>query len=388
MLFHIARGVSRGAVVAAAVTACLIVTGCGSSDDSSTSSQTSTGSAAQASTASTDTVKTKAEAAIAQVLKQPTSIGQFEPLGADIPKNKTIVSIFCSLPSCQAQANALQDATKAVGWTFKNIDGGLTPETIKAAWDQAVKLKPDGVVTVGFSRQIYESELKTLHKAGTVIVAVNTGDPPSPETITFAGQGWNEGVGTRLANYALSQDGDKVKALSVFSKAFAIQGWVSQGFEKTIKDACSSCTHASLEVPVTAIGKNLPQLITGYLNSHPDINWVYLGYNDMALGLPAALKSAGIDGVKFVTLDNGPADEKYVADGTPLVAEDAYTTHEFMWAAVDRILRSFTGKTGASELPSDFPVWVLTKDNMPAERGYFPLVNDYEAQFKKAWGIG
>jgi ribose transport system substrate-binding protein len=385
MLIHKTRARSRGAAAAVAVTVCLVVAACGSSDDSST---TSSAGSSTTSSASADSVKVKAQAAVDPVLKRPTSIGEFEPTGKSVPKNKTIVSIFCSLPSCQAQAKALQDATEAVGWQFKNIDAGLAPETIKAAWDQAVKLKPDGVVTAGFSRQIYEPELKALHDAGTVVVAVDTGDPPSPETITFADQAWNEGAGERLANYALSQDGDKVRGLSVFSKAFAIQGWVAQGFEKTITGACSSCTHENLEVPVTSIGKNLPQLITGYLNSHPDVNWVYLGYNDMAIGLPAALQSAGIDGVKFVTLDNGPVDEKYVADGTPLVAEDAYTTHEFMWGAVDRMLRRFTGTTGELGLPPGFPVWVLTEDNMPAERGYFPLVVDYEAQFKKAWGIG
>lgn len=364
-----------------ATVAAVSLTACGSSDDDGAST-------APASTQSTQSAQTDPE--LARALERPTSIGIDVPLRGGIPRDKTIYWMQCSAPACVALTEPLRAATDAVGWKLRVVNAGLTPETVKNAWDQAVKGDPDAVIGSGFSRALYEPELRALADRGIPVLNMTTADPPENGYAATQNYGpdFTRG-GERLAQFVLNESGGRdVHAVSITASAFANLSFIARGFKATIEEACPDCEVDDLTVPATSLGNDLPTRVSTYLQGHPDVNWVYMGYADMMVGVPPALASAGISkDVKFVTLDSLPTTAVYMKEGNYLVAADGSPKPEMMWRHVDFLLRHFNRESTEPATAHTLPTWVMTKDSLPSTTEGFPLVEDYEAQYKKLWGV-
>lgn len=372
----------RGPLAATVVALALVLTACGGSSSGGSSSPS-------ASSSSSGGQFADIQASIQQNLQRPTSIGITDKVQGSIPKNKNIDWIQCSVPACVALTPPLKAAVQAVGWHLKVVDGGVTPESIKAAWDQAVQDKPDAVIASGFPRVLFNPEVAQLKKMGIPVLDMTTADSPGNGLTAVFDYGPDYlASGKRLADYALSKDGTKVNAVSVTSSAFANLGFVAQGFKQELQAKCPSCKVASIDVPVTSIGKDLPTRVTSYFSAHPDVNWAYIGYDDMVLGLPAAMASAGLSGkVKLVTIDNEPATQAYMKNGQDLVASDGFPGPEIMWRCVDFLIRYYNKESTSPSTAHNLPVWLLTGDNVPSTTSGFPLVADYQSQYKALWGL-
>lgn len=369
-------GVASAAVLAVGLTAC------GGSDDSGGG----TGDAGAV------TIPAELKAEVAKTTERPTSIGLTEPVKS-VPKAKRIAYIQCGAPTCAANGKFLKAAADAVGWTIEPIDAGSTPEQVKAAWAQAVRSKPDGVVASGFPRAFFEPELKQLAEAKIPVVDLSVTDPPGNGlSAVFAYNPDYVTAGTRLGNYAVvNSGGEQIKAVMVTTGAYKNLAIVGGSFSDAIKKHCSSCSVDELKVPATAIGKDLPTRISTYLQAHPDINWVYVGFADMLTGVPAALKSASIKpgDVKLVTINNTPISASYMRDEQYLVATHIYGYPEMMWRSIDFLIRELGGESTEGTTAHTLPAWVVTKDELPADvTKEFPTVEDYEAQYRKLWGVG
>ncbi|MDW5592805.1 substrate-binding domain-containing protein [Conexibacter stalactiti] len=376
---------TRIAVLATAAAASLTVAACGSSDDGDDAPASS--AAATTATAATTTAAQAPE--VARALARPTSIGIDEPLRGPIARDKTIWWIQCSSPACVALTKPLKAATDAVGWQLRVVNAGLTPETVKAAWDQAAKGDPDAVIGSGFSRALYEPELKALADRGVPVLNMTTADPPEDGYAATQNYGPDFlAAGERLGAYVLDRGGDDVHAASFTISAFANLGFVARGFKETIERDCADCTVDDVTVPATSLGNDLPTRVSTYLQGHPDVNWVYLGYADMMVGVPPALASAGVSrDVRFVTLDSLPTTAQYMADGNYLVAAEGSPKPEMMWRHVDFLLRHFNREPTEPATAHTLPTWTLTADTLPSTTDDFPLVEDYEAQYRALWGV-
>lgn len=377
---------TRIAVLATIAAASLTVAACGSSDDGGDAPASSA-----AATTATTTPATTAPAApeVATALERPTSIGIDEPLRGPIARDKTIWWIQCSSPACVALTKPLKAATDAVGWQLRVVNAGLTPETVKAAWDQAAKGDPDAVIGSGFSRALYEPELKTLADRGVPVLNMTTADPPERGYAATQNYGPDFlAAGERLGAYVLERGGDDVHAVTMTVSAFANLGFVARGFTEAIERGCADCTVEEETLPATSIGNDLPTRVSTYLQAHPDVNWVYLGFADMMVGVPPALASAGVSrDVRFVTLDSLPTTAQYMADGNYLVAAEGSPKPEMMWRHVDFLLRHFNREPTAPATAHTLPAWTLTAETLPSTTDDFPLVEDYEQQYRALWGL-
>jgi len=323
-------------------------------------------------------------------MQRPTSINITDPLSGPAPKGKTIDYIQCGVPACEDNGDALEAAAQTLGWTVNRINDGLTAETIKSAWDQAVSNKHDAVITSGTSRALYESELQELAAAKVPVINLTTADDPVDGYAAAYGYGpqWNT-QGKILADYMLANaNGETVHQASVTVSAYKNLGLIGDGIKAELAAHCADCTTDVLDVPVTSIGSDLPTRIVSYLTTHPEVNWVYLGFKDMAPGLPAALDAAGLSKVKLVTIDQSPIVDSYIANGKSLVMSAGFDVHEMMWRSVDYLARTWTNtSTDQNTDPDGLPLFVFTKDNIPSTTEYFPYVEDFDAQYKALWGV-
>lgn len=347
-------------------------------------------------TAGTDTTTVASAGDAVSLLKQlttrPTKLTNTTPIGKAIPKGKTIMWIQCSVPACVALGEPLKEATDALGWTLKIVSHDGTPEGVKAAYDQAVREKPDGVVSSGYPKVIFETELAQLAAANIPVIQVTVTDAPGDGiSAVINGPGRNAEVGRQLAVFAAADSGGKANALWATStfpilvpELEGVNG--SGGFGPTLKSLCDTCKFDKLEIPVEALATEAPARMVAYLQAHPDVNYVVGAFGDIVTALPGAVADAGLASkVKVLTYSQNEALSAFVEDGS-VAALIGFPGPEDMWQVADTFARIFTGVKFEANF-FDLPSWVITKGNVPKSPAFYPLVENYQDQYKKLWGL-
>jgi ABC-type sugar transport system substrate-binding protein len=88
-----------------------------------------------------------------------------------------------------------------------------------------------------------------------------------------------------------------------------------------------------------------------------------LDFGDMLIGVPAAIKAAGISGVKFVTQSANAADEQNIKDGTE-AANFSYPFSLLQHVVLDTMARAILGKSTAASKGWKFPVQLMVQSNV------------------------
>jgi ribose transport system substrate-binding protein len=404
MKLHIASARVIAAAVLCLVALALVIAGCGggSSSSSSTggSTESSEGSEASENTggeteegeesSSSDTAFPKAAKANEEFEERPTTVGIETPVGKPIPGGKTIDFIQCGVPACKTEGEIFEAAADALGWTIKSINAGTTPEEIKAAYEQAIKDEPDAVLGSGYPRVLFEPELAQLKAKNIPVIEFFVEEEAgNGVTAVIAGIGTTEVQGKMMADFILSQSTDESMEIgSVNAKGFETVTATIENVAKTVEEECPGCSIKTLEAPLTSIGKDLPQRIASFLTANPGVEWTTVGYNDMVTGLPTALKGAGVEDAKLTTVNINKSIAPYLENGEYLQATMGTSFYEVYWRGIDLLARLFAGVDYAEdEDDSTLPYWTITQESLPNSEEEFPVVEDYEAQFKKLWGI-
>ncbi|MEU0192077.1 substrate-binding domain-containing protein [Streptomyces afghaniensis] len=330
---------------------------------------------------------TAARAALAKYSQRPAAISVTKPVGKAIPKGKKIDFILCGVQSCKDLADFFTEAAKELGWQVKQISTQGTPESVQAAYEQAVRDKPDAVVASGFPRAVYAKQLAQLKAAGIPVLQSNADDVTGDGISLLKNGPKDVGVqGEMLASWVVSNSGAKADTVYFDLPAYTILKPVKDSFAAKYKQWCDGCALDNVDVPITAVGKDMPDRVVSYLRSHPKVTHVVFSLGLLNVGVPAALKTAGITG-KHIVVNVGDAQNyQYIQSGLTDGAM-ALNSHETAWLQADALARHFTGQSMAVGQKAALPNMLVTKDNLPSADGDFPIVEDYEKQFKALWGL-
>jgi ABC-type sugar transport system substrate-binding protein len=354
------------AVVVLAVVLALVVAATGSSSRSATPLQ-------------------QAQAYLKKAMQKPKSL-PIKPSSKPIPKGKFVVYVHCGATACNALADGASKAAKVLGWKYQTIATQGTPESVKAAFATAVRLKPNAVISSGWDRATYESELQELKKMGTGVFNYSTLDKPGTGITVMVGDVNGVGVeGTQLAAWVVSDTKGKANTLFVDVPAYTILQGVTRLFKSNYAKWCPGCPLDTMQMPATALGKDAPDRVVSYLRSHPDVNYVAFSLDAAAIGLPAALRAAGLNGkVKFVGASPTVENLGYVASGdeAATVNQPYYETQAIL---MDAAARYVTGQSLAQDQSYQIQYFVETKGNLARTSGFGPVVPDLYGKLKKIW---
>ena len=332
---------------------------------------------------------TAAARVAAQFTERPTRIPVTQPIGKPIPTGKRIDFINCGVTSCTILYKNLVEAAKTVGWTVKQINTQGTPETVQAAWKQAVNDRPDAVIASGFPREVFAQQLKQLQALKIPVLEASTADVEGGGIdLILNGPKAMQPIGQILAAWIAKDSGGRAHTLYVDLPNFTILKPVHDYFGRYYKQYCSSCKVDTLNVPVTAIGKDVPDRVVSYLRAHPDINYVAYSLGALNVGVPAALRQAGLSNKVKTIVDVGDAENyQYIASGQTQAAT-SFSNVESPWVWVDALARIFTGQSIQPDRQATMPLMLITKDNLISTANEFPMVANYQQQWKQLWGKG
>jgi ribose transport system substrate-binding protein len=364
-----------------------VVAGCGSSDKKGSAAADAAAASTGASTTDSGGQFADVKAEVQKLQTRPTQIPQTEPIKGAVPKGKSIDYLQCGVPACVVLGEYLKEAAAAVGWKVKIVDEGGTPETVKAAWGQAIRDKPDAIVpTGGFPHTIFGAELKQAKDMGIPVIG-HSEAVPAKTTDGFiamaSGPERNAKIGVEEANWIIAKTDGKANVFYIDS-GYPINTEQLTSLKQTFSEKCpSTCKVKSYQAPVTSIGKDLAGKIASQLQANPNTDYLVPAFGDMEIGVPAALAGAGVKQPAMITQEPGKTNMPDIRKGA--LASWNGSGPESMWGIVDTLIRYFNKQDFPKEVV--LPEWWITKDNAPSE-DTFPTVVDYQAQFKKLWGVG
>lgn len=386
-----------------AVLAMLSVTvvACGGGGSSSESSDTeaTTSESTETSTESEPESEGSSELAamegeIEELLQRPTQISLTEPLDPSkkVPSGKLIYFIGCGLPVCEGIGKYFEEAGQQFGWKTKYINAGLTPETIKAAWERTAREKPDAVLvsTGGVPKEIYKTELAELKAAGIPVVFNSEVFEPNPAEGVIGvvnGPARQDAAAEAQAKWLTVKTNGEGNILLVTSSALANQVTTADAIkEKYLPEYCPKCQITIYDAPITSVGKDLPEKIAQQLRTNPDVNYMLVQGGNFAIGLPAALANAGLEGQAPILIQSqDPTTSQDLKNGK-YEAIYGLGLPELMWMSADIFARYWTDQsTKPDEEADDIQEWFITAETVPSTTEDYPMVEDYQAQFKELW---
>jgi len=346
-----------------------------------------------ASAESLEQIKAEAAAATAPVTQWdgPTT-------GPKADKGKFVIYIADTQTNAGSSGTAIgaKEAAAALGWKFQLLDGQNTATGQTSALEQAIALKPDGLILGSFPAERFTDLFKRASAAGIKIVTWHSAAAPGP----IAGAPevfWNistdpYAIANTAGKYAVAHSNGTANAVLLTDKQYPIVVTKTKGESDGIT-ACDTCKVLSEEnAPYTEISQRMPSLASALLQRYGDKLGYILAFNDLYFDFSVpTLRSAGIaqDAKPFLISvgDGSVSAYERIRKGEYQIGTVPEPLNMHGWQAVDELNRAFHG-----EKPSGYTtkVHLVTKDNINADGGdknSFDPGNGYRDQYKKIWGV-
>jgi ribose transport system substrate-binding protein len=368
----LAKIVWRSAAASLSVVAVLSAAACSSS--SSTSASSSTSGSSSTSSSSPDTGSSgsaqganvaAATAALAPYTGHPSAFPVTDPLAEKLPAGKKFVFLQCGTPFCALAGMSLQQAVGAIGGKFTKLNAGTTASSAQAAASSALALKPD-VVFMTVDPSLFGDGLKNLSAAGVKVVSISIAKDAAPYGVTFNYIGAKEvdNDGKLLADWVIAHNGAKANTVFYGLPTFDFSNPMQQAFENEMKANCPSCTVRTVPIDASTIGTTAPSTVVADLQAHPQTKVAVFVSLQIAQGLPAAMRAAGLTGITTVGRGPTPGNLQDIKTGA-LTAGLAIDAPVSTWTAVDAAARLLEGgKPTASEQAGDLDEQFLAQKDI------------------------
>jgi ribose transport system substrate-binding protein len=325
--------------------------------------------------------------------KPPTRIQVTDALPKAPPTGKKVIFLQCELPACERYVAGVESAAAALGWSakiqvFKSANPG-------AGLAQAINEHPDYIAITGIPTVAVKPQLTAAAAARIPVISCATPDRPDPAGYAVQCGGTLATDADYLGRWMINDSGGKAHVVAVTIPQFPVLNTETDWLKGNLAAKCSRCSFDELDVSVQEVGGGaVPQKLVAYLQSHPDVNYAYFTFNDLTRGVPAVLRTAGLD--KKVKLVGAAGDASIMKDigstqAAWTIAPNAYSS----WVMFDAMARLSVGERLPDQYASSVytsPTWVV--DNAASAKQLEPTGYDwygpaaFERQFKALWRVG
>jgi ribose transport system substrate-binding protein len=335
----------------------------------------------------------EAKATVAKYSNPPTSINITTPLSKKPATGKKIIVVESAEPTSLKTDQGLREAVKALGWTLTVVREGTGPEDPAKALDQALDAKPDAIFISGNPLSTLRAQVARAKQEHIILIQSDAGEPAGQDGTVYrlSLDDFNQtGLwGKMIADY-IATKGSK-HALIVDLSIYPILHAFSQGAAAELKRVSDTKT-TTLDVQIKDfVAGKVPGQIVSEIQRNPDIDYIILSLGDMATGLNAALRGAGLaDKVKIAGESAGTPN----LEALRKKQQDVFTGFAALihgWRRADAAARIFNGDSLAPNNNSTLPTQLLTQDNIGSapldSDGYYVGVKDFRTQYLKLWKI-
>ncbi len=289
----------------------------------------------------------------------------------------------------------VQQAAAKIGWKVKIIDGQGTVAGQTQALNQALALKPNGIIMGGLDATSQKANLQKAAALGIKVVGWHAGPLPgpiqSPPVFTNIGSSAQQ-TAMVTADYAIATSNGTAQVVILTDSEYSVAVLKSSTMRREIQK-CKACSVLSYEdTPISEASTRMPQLTTSLRQRFGGkLTWM-LAINDAYFDFAApALRSDGVGPAGppvFVSAGDGSVSAYgRIRAGQYQVATVPEPLNLHGWQCIDELNRAFAGVR-----PSGYvtPIHLVTKANVGADGGpknVFDPDNGYRAHYTAIWGV-
>lgn len=343
-----------------------------------------------------DAILAEAKAYTAEVTK-PSPPWSGPTTGPAAQRGKTIVFVSADQRDSgpRGVSEAVHEAARAIGWSDRVIDGQGSIAGRSAAMNQAIALKPDGIVLGSVDAKEQAVLIRQAEARGIRIVGWHSLSKPgpAPQEGFFTNLGTDPlDVAKAAVMYVIAKSNGKAGVIIFTDSTYEIATAKSDAMANLVKK-CSGCQLLKVEdTPLSDTATRIPQLSATLLQRY-GAKWTWaLTINDMPFDfMSPTLQQAGYKGsgpLLGVSAGNGSESAfQRIRNGDYQVATVAEPVWQQGWQAVDELNRAFAGAP-----PSGYtaPVHLVTGTDIAFDGGknnrYDPD-NHYRDVYRRIWGV-
>jgi ribose transport system substrate-binding protein len=330
------------------------------------------------------------------VTEPPTEFTVDEPL-PEPPEAKSIAFLVCPVPACEKNVGYLTNAAEVLGWEVEAIS--LDTANPGDAFQQALDGGFDYIALTGVPLTAIEEQMAEARERGIPVFECYSTDVAEGEANGLYSQcGGTESVALsadRLADWVIEDSGGDANVLAVTIRDFPILVAEEEAISAAFDERCPDCSLDAVPVTVDDLGAGeVPQQVASYIQSNPDVDYVWFTFSDVSLGVSEALEGAGVlEGRNLVGVRPEEPQLEELTAGTNR-AWAAPADEYGMWAMADQMARVATGVWDA-ELEHEaavLPAWVIDDPDVAQELvdagdGGWPGPEGYQDHFRDLWGV-
>lgn len=316
---------------------------------------------------------------------------------AKAPTGIKVAIIPCGVQfrGCNAPALGAAEAAEKLGWEVKSYDPAGSQDKQNTAILDAISAGSNLIITVSLDPNFIQLGLAKAKEAGIPVVSASAGtDSPNPtldpgpgklKYVLDVGVNYAE-LGRRLGQWIIADSGGKANLLAFTDEAYPSAVLSANAVYESVKN-CAGCTVSEqLKFTASQIGTILGPMVVGYLQSHPEVNYVYAPYDPSAAAMANAIVQGGFkDRVKLISIVGAAQNIDMIRKGYVQVADGAYDNFYMGWAAVDQAIRVLNKQPVIEPNGEGTPFIVIDKTNLPPEGEEWATKTDYRSIFLKLW---
>ncbi|GHH83711.1 substrate-binding domain-containing protein [Streptomyces capitiformicae] len=271
-------------------------------------------------------------------------------------------------PGVAGVAKGTQEAADVIGWRVRTVDGQGTPAGIKAAFDEALALRPDGIVIGGFDPASTPRQVERANAAGIPLIGWHAVAAPGPSekpdlfsNITTR----VEDVARISADWIIARSNGRAGVVLFTDASIPFAKRKSELIKKELA-TCSDVELLSYEdIPIPEAGSRTVERVSS-LSSRFGDRWTHsAAINDLYFDhADSALRAAGRQGAgapfNIGAGDGDPSAFQRINSKEFQAATVPEPLSEQGWQIIDEFNRAFAGKPASGYVA---PVHITTAAN-------------------------
>jgi ribose transport system substrate-binding protein len=295
----------------------------------------------------------------------------------------------------QGAGDGAQEAAKIIGWDFRILDGQGSVQGRTTALNQAISLKPDGIILGNVDLLEQAPTIQRAAQQGIRMVGWHVAAAPGPvensPVITNVTTDPKE-VARAAALYAVV-DSNGTANVILFKDSITTISTAKTNMAAEVIKQCEGCQILGTEdTPMGDLANRMPSLTTSLLGKHGRA-WTHsIAVNDLYFDFSApSLQSAGVDPAagyprQISSGDGSVTAFQRIRQRRYQIGTVAEPLHLQGWMCVDELNRAFAGQPPSGYIPPPHLFIASNLDRDGGQNNMYEPENGYKNVYRKIWG--
>jgi ribose transport system substrate-binding protein len=295
----------------------------------------------------------------------------------------------------QGAGDGAQDAAKTIGWDFRILDGQGSVQGRTTALNQAIALKPDGIILGNVDTQEQAPVIRRAAMLGIKMVGWHIGATPGPvnDPPVFTNVTTDPREVAKAAAFYAVTDSNGAANVILFKDSITTISTAKTDTSVQLFKGCAGCKVLEIEdTPMGDLANRMPSLATSLLTKHGK-QWTYaIAVNDLYFDFSApSLQAAGVDPAtgyprQISSGDGSVTAFQRIRQRRYQIGTVAEPLHLQGWMCIDELNRAFAGQPPSGFVP---PPHLFIASNLDRDGGpnnVYEPENGYKDIYQKIWG--